>query len=582
VVYALYALRRSVCVDSHSLWEGFELDSSPAFKDRFTSVFYPPSEPPIETPLMDPDEVLRMGYNGIILRGLTSLCTYDDYDPQIYPPSLWELRQIVEEERAYVAGLLAEAKAHHLKVFLTGDQLMVPMTALILYNAELSHDNEPWVLCPAKDKFYEFLEATFDEIFTRFPQLDGIQIRFGEVYSNNFTTYGNPPTTGSCPTCNHMSDEDKLRYVTQKIRSVVVDKHGRRYNQRAWGYASSWHSDPEKYHAVVDQIAPDHRLTFSFKQPKTDYWRYNVLNPNFETGVHGQWAEFQCQREYEGKGAFPLYMGRYFAEGGPERTPQGGLGDLLALGIKGGFGWCRGGGWGGPHIEREEWIALNDYALGRLMWNPYEDPYVIGREWLRMTLGEPVPKKVADAFEEVLRLSEEAVLKARYVAPFAAGGYVGQGTGWTPCYNWMRDDKLNDRALNIAVKLADTGELEEAISEKDEALALADTLLRQWDILLEAAAPGDPFWQELYHTALYGDSLLRVSAHYFQATFHYAAWKKTGIPDERAVALQHLALWEEEWKRHTDEIPLLSGNATVFKDDGMVDLCETMLGDLNP
>ncbi|MHC4942594.1 MAG: hypothetical protein ACYTG7_06180 [Planctomycetota bacterium] len=592
VVYAIYELIRRLTMNSDSFWDGLSVKVAPTLAVRYTAAYSPPNEKPVDTELMDPAEILRMGYNGIVLYGLTNLCTFDDYDPDLFDPDFYgphwpaDLRGMVEEDRAYIDELYKEAKAYHLEVFLDGDMLVVPSTAFIKYEEEITHDDEEYddMLCPGKDKVFEIIEATIDEIFKWFPELDGIQIRLGEVYSYKQTIFGNSPTQGDCPSCDHMDDEDKLRRVTEQIRLYVIENHKRRFNQRAWGYLDTWHAHVDKYLAVSDPIPLDERLTFSFKQTRTDYWRYNALNPNFGQGLHGQWAEFQCQREYEGKGSFPLYMGRYFAEGGKECDAMGlrvgGLKDLVDLGIKGGWGWCRGGGWGGPIIEREEWVALNDYALGRLFWNPRLDPYAIAREWLALTLGERPLKKLENAFVKILELNEKAMLGARYVKPYAEGGYVGKSYGWKPCENWMRDDRLDGKALKIAEKLYDTIELDEAIAEKQEVLALANDLMNQWENIIKQVDPGDDFWTELYNTAVYGDSLLRISAHYFLAVFHYVQWKNSPTSEAQEAALFHLAEWQERWDEHLNQIPALKGVATPFKDKGMVDLCNIMHDEL--
>jgi hypothetical protein len=588
VVYGVYEFIRRVTLGLTKIWNDITAQLTPAFPVRFTSAPSVEVTPGIDTPLMKPAEVLRSGYNGVVFYGLTRLCTYDDYDPDLYDPSFYEqyfpgidLRALVEADRAQVNARIQEAKAHHLDVFLDGDMLVLPSTGFIKYFQEVHHDNDKEVICPAKPRVYEIITATIDEIFKLFPDLDGIQIRSGENYAFKVTVVGNSPIKGSCASCEHMTDSDKLRRVAEEIRACVVDKHRKRLNQRAWGYYDSWHAVPALYQEVVNPIPADPKLTFSLKQTRTDFWRYNELNPSFGLGGHPQWAEFQCQREYEGKGAFPLYMGRYFAEGGPEVVPSGGLKELRAKGVAGIWGWCRGGGWGGPVIQREDWVELNHYALGRLSWNPDLDPYAIAMEGLHLKRGFHEGPLVAGAFESILKLSEEAVLKARYVRAYAEGGYVGPTNGWTPCLNWMRDDVLTDRAKKMADKLYETSQLQDAIAEKEEVLALADQLLAQWDVI--RANSSDPFWDGLCNTALYGDSWLRLTSHYFLAAFHYVLWKNSPTSEERLSALHHLARWDEEWTRHTTEIPKLEGCATPFRDDpdkSMVQYCQEMLTEL--
>lgn len=617
VVYGIYEMIRQLNLNTTNLWETASVTHAPSFSVRYTSAYAPPNEPPVETNLMHPDEILRMGYNGIILYGLTELCTYDDYDARFYDSTYYQplidlfgwpdLRETVEAERANLKALLRNAKKYHLEVFFDGDMLVLPTTAFLptigIYN-DLLHegvvleDLDDILICPNKPKVYEIVEATVDEIFKHFPELDGIQIRSGEVYPFKTQIVGSHPLKfpkgpqgeNICSHCNTLTDNEKLRRIADEIRWMVVDKHGKRFNQRSWGYYNSWHSVPEDYLDVVSPIPVDSRLTFSLKQTRTDFWRYNSLNPSLGTGPHPQWAEFQCQREYEGKGAFPLYMGRYFAEGGleciPMGQPVGGVKDLLDKGVIGGWSWARGGGWNGPSIEREEWVEVNDYALGRLLWDPQLDPFELAREWLvlnRAAALAPVPDTVLDQFVEILRESEEAIVKARYIQVYAKKQYVGPSNGWTPCQNWIRDDVINSKVDKMANKLYETSELQLAIEEKTTLLALADKMLERWDVILENTDPNDTFWQELYNTALYGDSWYRVVAHFSLASFHYKRWQYGSAVEDRDSALYHLDRWQAEWLRHTDDISRLPGVASVFKnatEDGMVEHCDQMLADL--
>ena len=188
-----------------------------------------------------------------------------------------------------------------------------------------------------------------------------------------------------------------------------------------------------------------------------------------------------------------------------------------------------------------------------------------------------------EAFLEILRLSEEVVLKARYVKPYAEGGYVGQSYGWAPCRSWMRDDQLTGKILKIAEKLYETKELKIAITEKQEVLALADDLLNQWKILLQYADSGEggDVWKELHHTALYGDTLLRLTAHYFLAAFHFVQWRYSPTSEGYDTTLYHLAAWDEQWSKHKTDITNLQGAASPFQDNGMEDLCNMMYEELN-
>ncbi|MBU0754369.1 MAG: hypothetical protein KJ645_04470, partial [Planctomycetes bacterium] len=83
------------------------------------------------------------------------------------------------------------------------------------------------------------------------------------------------------------------------------------------------------------------------------------------------------------------------------------------------------------------------------------------------------------------------------------------------------------------------------------------------------------------NTSLYGDSLVRITAHYFLAVFHYIQWKFSPTSESQEAAFYHLASWDEEWVSHQKDIASLPGCATPLQDDGMVDLCNTIHAELS-
>ena len=65
---------------------------------------------------------------------------------------------------------------------------------------------------------------------------------------------------------------------------------------------------PAQYHLnVSDPIDPHPLFYFCIKHTAGDFWRFNDFNQQLAIGKHAQVIEVECQREYEGKGAFPNY-----------------------------------------------------------------------------------------------------------------------------------------------------------------------------------------------------------------------------------------------------------------------------------
>lgn len=60
----------------------------------------------------------------------------------------------------------------------------------------------------------------------------------------------------------------------------------------------------------MDRVEPHPNLLVAVKHTQLDYWRTVPFNPTIGIGHHRQIIEVQCQREYEGKGAYPNYVGQ--------------------------------------------------------------------------------------------------------------------------------------------------------------------------------------------------------------------------------------------------------------------------------
>lgn len=578
-VYAVNELARLVRLGRWSPGKPIDVERAPAFDFRLCSMHDNPGEPRFDTKWRDPKVVLDAGFNGMIVHGLAGLCTYDAYDARLYPegsPEEKAARATVLADRRRVKRLITEAKRNHLMVFLSGDQLCVPKSALALYGEEITAPNAApgrFLLSPCSPRVHALVRATFEELMRLFPEVDGFQIRTGEVYTQSEPTlFGHTPTKGIHPDCADWTHEQKMRALIETITQVVCVENGKRFNFRAWGYWNSAHSLPEKWHALSDALEPHPLRTFSFKHVKTDHWRWNPINPNFGEGEHAQWAEFQTAREYEGKGAFPNYLGRYFADGPTEIAPSGGLARLHELGVRGAWCWARGGGWNGPYLKREEWVDLNVHALARLLWDPSDDPWRIAREWCALELDVAPDSKLADRFVEIAKLSEEAVLTGRYLGALIKMGVLRQGSGWTPDGNWSRDDLLgiaheHHPARMLYDILTADEKLHEAIAERERAIELWNELAAKFEALVREAN-GDPRWSELRNTALYGKHLWSTASHGFIAGLKiYAAEDGRGGAKILEGAREHLTAAQRSWDEflRACELP---GTASAYHELG--------------
>jgi len=588
-VYGIYELEKLIRLRRHAPFAPISMRVIPAFRYRIASVLDDPRFPPFATQFTDPELLLKLGYNGVIVeRAVAEVVTLDRYDPGLYPKGSHQ-REMALARRDYVRERIEQAKQHHLMVFLQGDMVTVPVAACDKYGDAILHEDG---ICIAKPKTRELLQAMFDEVLELFPQVDGVVVRAGEnTASTTGYLYGVKPVNGTCPECRDMEDAQKLATLVGTLAEIIVGRHHKIYAQRTWGYYVSWHTVPEEYLAATDSLTPRPGLYFSMKHTETDYWRYNRINPTIGIGKHPQMVEFQCSREYEGKGAFPLYCGRLFSEGGTEIEPYGGVTCIYDKGVRAVWTWLGGAGLKGPYLKREDWVELNAYALARLLWEPDADPYAIAREWCQLKFNLNPDSPILDRFEAVCRKSEEAVLKARYCRAMVELGKPYQIPpvkylyGWAPGGAWFRDAYFLTKGLRGSYKFLSTkgGQeaVEAALREKEEARQVYKSLIEDFEAILEQAGP-NPDWSELYTTAKYGDYWVKIATYYFVGVVRYDQWLASGKADEaaRASAIENLLKWRQSWAMYNDEMSNLPGSASLCRSEGMVELCEEALTDL--
>ena len=177
----------------------------------------------------------------------------------------------------------------------------------------------------------------------------------------------------------------------------------------------------------------------------------------------------QCQREYEGKGAYPNYVMDGVINGFEENATKIGLKDLIShpkiLGV---YSWSRGGGWYGPYIENELWPDLNAFVLAQFVKNPKHSEEEFFCEYAHQRLG--LSDVDVHRFRELCMLSAKAILKGRHCAAFDR--VLNESVLPTAC--WMRDDRLggSSQLADVLNYLGENFLYADALAEKAEAVRL--------------------------------------------------------------------------------------------------------------
>jgi len=336
-----------------------------------------PGEAFTKTKFSNPEFLRKFEYNGQVIndfRFVSCAITYDSFDKNIFPEGS-ESRAWVLNLAAHIDTMISNCHKNGLKVYYFTDIIVLPKRMVELYGKEIC--DESGRIDFMRPKTQEIHRIMIKEIFDRFPDLDGLVIRVGETYKQNVPYHtGNGPIQRDDKSwvhgAGHTSDGGENIHVAliNLLRDEVCVKRNKTLIYRTWDFGF-FHTQPGYYLKVTNQIKPHKNLYFSIKHVQGDYHRTYKFNPTIGIGKHKQIVEVECQREYEGKGAYPNYIAEGVINGFEEQKNDSLSGGLKALKdnplFAGVWTWSRGGGWKGPYIKNELWCELNAYVIEH--WN---------------------------------------------------------------------------------------------------------------------------------------------------------------------------------------------------------------------
>jgi hypothetical protein len=447
-------------------------------------IHHNPGEPAFDTAFADPEFLVNLGYTGQAFKHLNTVISFDAVAPGFFPATEDE-RVWLDETRARVRREIRDAKAAGLSVFYHIDLFVLP-TRIADQFADRLRDPQSGRISVDQPFTLELHRAMFEEMFRLFPEVDGLIIRVGETY-----LFDTPFHTGNGAV--HYSpenpEENKIREFIRLLcflREEVCVRHNKTLIHRTWDtWPNRFHANRYFYLKITDPIPPHEKLLFSVKHTQVDFHRWVEFNPCLMRGRHRQVVEVQCQREYEGKGAYPNYIARGVIEGFPEQRRVKGLRDIeknpLFAGL---YTWSRGGGWYGPYVDRQNelWCEVNAAVLTAWASDPSRTEESIFLELARNRWG--MNPKDAEIFRRIALRSADAVLKGKCCAVYDRRDKELPGY---PTNQWMRDDVLQgfDRLEHPFTYLREVNGVEEALREKAESV-------RCWEAMRDDCARFSP------------------------------------------------------------------------------------------
>eukprot|EP00039_Didymoeca_costata_P021575 m.344894 g.344894 ORF g.344894 m.344894 type:complete len:615 (-) comp25378_c0_seq1:11-1855(-) len=342
-------------------------------------------------------------------------------------------------------------------VFSTMDIFVIPATIVGNYSHKMYNGTEKRILL--NNFTISLINGIMDEVFETFPELAGIVVRVGENYGGPkcpVSWIGNGAVNFRLP-----FEEQQMQYIIfiTALRESVCVKHNKYMIFRTWDTSGFSPASPARFHPslsyylnVTNAVAPHANLIFSVKHVALDFWRWVGWNPCLAQGQHNQIVEVECQREYEGKGAMPSYIGDGVINGFPEFGHNKIGVKSLANNSKivGMWTWASGGGWNGPHLKKDliSYIWPMTNALVLASWwtnNPgtTQETEAFAR-FCRTTLNITEADQ-CELLHEISLMSQDAILYTRYCSIYdmTLQGPECGSVSCMPTNNWMRDDRLN-------------------------------------------------------------------------------------------------------------------------------------------
>jgi hypothetical protein len=527
-------------------------------------VHHNPGEPPFKSAFLDPAHLVDYGFNGQVFKHINCVATFAAAGVDCFPAGSAE-RAWLEKFTPGIEREIAAAKASGLKVFYHLDLFVLPKRLVEHFKSEIC-DPETGRILLDRPKTLELHRVLFDELAARFPQVDGYIIRVGETYlfdTPHHIGNGPIPRLGPAWTPNYLYEEtiagrepadprwtgvQVAAYVKliRFLREELCVKHDKQLFFRTWDiFPDKLHARLDHYLDVTNQIEPHPKLAFSIKHTALDFWRHVKVNECLTQGRHPQIIEVQCQREYEGKGAYPNYVMDGVINGFEENTEKIGLKHLLAHPqIVGVYSWSRGGGWYGPYIKDELWPDLNAYVLAQFVQNPQKSEADIFQDYARNIL--KLASDDAVRFRKLCLMSARAILKGRHCAAFER--VLKESVLPTAC--WMRDDRLGGR-LQLRQVLNYLGKenlTTTALQEKAEAL----DLWKEIGVLAAEITWPDPNRGEQVRVAVdYGRRLFEIVYQGWRVMLAGAAGEGSGQFDWREIA-DAVAGYGEAWRHYRE------------------------------
>ncbi len=494
-------------------------ESEPRYPILFHMVHHNPGEPLFQTRWTDPNYVAERGYNAQIPKNeMQCGLTYDRWQDNAVPLNTEE-RMWIERKAMDIRVQFRRAKDAGLEVYPFTDVLVLPKSIFEKYEDEMR--DESGRLSILRPRTEELIRAQIDELFWRYPDLDGLTIRFGETYLHD-----TPYHRGSSPV---YTPEEHSRLLNI-FREEICVKRNKKVFYRTWD-SQRLHSRPDLMLPATNGVEPHENLYISIKHVNGDFLRNKPFNTTIGLGKHQQIIEISMnQAGIYGRNSHPYYLGKGVIDGWQDMNwaSRRGISSLYDdTKVKGFWIWTWGDGWWGPYYDNELWVNLNEYVIRTYIQNPERSEESIFMEYATEKLG--LSEKDAKKLRELSILSEPAV-------------FYGQDTQLFEINVWtIRDQFLPAVDLTAAIE---KGVQEAARREKRENIALWYKIEKLADEIEMPNADDDEF---LRVSATYGRIKYEIIEQLWNIQLMFAEIEVNETPIDKKEAQKAIDAYESKW-----------------------------------
>jgi len=502
---------------------------------------------------------LRYTCNMRVVDGAASYTFLDAVEPRLVADVAAHHQQ-VEAQRERFREELDRIAAWELMPFLSCAPFvdMPDLEHLIaVYKDAISEDG--LALSAALDAPWDVWQAMYRQSLEAFPQLGGLRAALQDWPQR----YQVAALRG--PQAEALGMIGAWRRFVEKAQQVVVQEAGKTCIISSWGNPPDTFpfNRPAEIRAIFAGVPLD-GLVLQNNHCEHDFYLISPFNDNFGVGEIPKGIMFQVQREYEGQGIVPVYVGPRIAEDFAHCVR---LGETETAEAR--MWWSR------NFFEPLCWTRWNLYAWSRACWEPEGDPWEWARDYNRIEFGPGGAELLADA----LMMTQELAKRTFYMPGFSGAKRDAYAITHRLCFTdgrhyyrvirdpheaGYRENHLRGKVPLLMAQAEATRELSEAMLAKAQTAAAAMTAVEQARPVLDSFA--------------HLDDLVHLLTHYQQALMLWYYKDEPGLPVP--VADEARAQCATNARRALDLYAAYRQLWGLYKDAGMVPLLRRYLKQL--